>query len=108
MGAFWESMQRADEQGIETMGEPVSLAGEAQTGIVVDLIENPGLVPGGERRNARFRVNVTREIGEALKDGDAAEVRGVKGRIGGFQDIGGSIFVLVEDENPWDGEVPGL
>jgi hypothetical protein len=93
-------MTRGRESAIATMGEPVAIAGITdQLGIVQDLRMEPRLVAGGSSLGLMFRVEVSLEYGEAIGDGDTAEVRGEQGRVEGKEHLGGSWAINVGPVN---------
>lgn len=98
--AFWEGMQRARAAAIATMGEPVAFGGQPEgRGIVQDLRTDPKLVGGGSSAGLVFRVEVSLEFGEAVADGDTAEVRGFQGRVAAKEHVGGSWLIDVGPVN---------
>lgn len=100
MSRFWNGMRRGREAAIETMGEPVAIAGTTdKLGIVEDMRQEPKLVSGGSSSGLMFRVEVSLEFGDAIADGDTAEVRGVQGRVTGKEHLGGSWAINVGPVN---------
>jgi hypothetical protein len=99
MSRFWKSMRRGREATIGTMGEPVVFGSLAGSGVVQDFRTDPKLVDGGTSDGLMFRVEVSLEYGEAIGDGDTAEVRGAQGRVTSKEHAGGSWLIDVGPVN---------
>jgi len=92
---FWNTMQRGRGCAIETMGEEVHFSGQPGQGIVSDLRTEPQLRAGGESEGVVFRVEVSLAAGDAISDGEKAEVRGYRGCVVAKDHAGGSWFIDV-------------
>ncbi len=104
MSRFWDAFKRGRAAAVGTMGEDVVFEGVAGPGIVTDMRAEGKLVPGGSTDGLRFEVEVSLEWGEAIHDGDRAEVRGEGGRVNAKRHTGGGWIVEVGPANRWNGD----
>lgn len=101
-------MQRARVASIGAMGEEVHFGGQCGQGIVNDMRSEPRLVHGGESKGLSFTVEVSLEWGNAIADGDLAEIRGEKGRVVSKEHFGAGWMIGIGPVNRAADGVPGL
>lgn len=107
MSAFWETFAAADAVAIGVMGEPVMLDGQEASAIVDPVSIDERIGSGG--RSVPIGTVILVPAGTALRDGMPVTVRGVDGRVNGWEAIGsGSLLVTVGPVNRWSGDIPGV
>lgn len=108
MSAFWETMATANDLAIDTMGEEVRMGDRTISGVVEPRSWQETTAPGGRRMIVRGEVMVNGK-GLEIRDGMPVHLRGVDGKVDGWEDIGGGhLMVKVGPFNRWGGEVPGV
>lgn len=106
--AFWEQMAAGNLNAIETMGEDLELGGETVQGIVDEQSFREGAAAGGRRTLVSCKVQIMADL--ALHDGMAAKVRGLDGKVEGWENLGPGAgrIVSIGPFNRWSGDIPGL
>lgn len=108
MSGFWDGLADANAIAIEVMGEEVLLDGGPVNGVVDQQSYQEGAAAGGRKTLIGCRVLVG--AGVTLRDGMQAQVRGLDGRVNGWEEIGPGAgrVVVIGPYNRWSGDVPGV
>jgi hypothetical protein len=110
--AFWENFAAANETAVDVMGEEILLDGEPVNGVVEPQGYQEGAAAGGRKTLVNCRVLVSAAVVAALplRDGMPARVRGLDGRVNGWENLGPGAGVMLDigPYNRWSGDVPGV
>ena len=105
--AFWENMATANETAVDVMGEELFLDGKPVNGVVDNQNYQEGAGAGGKKKLLQCKVLVMTEVG-GLRDGMPVKVRGLDGRVNGWENLGAGVMIDVGPYNRWSGDVPGV
>lgn len=108
MSQFWDAFAAANTAAIETMGEPLELDGVERSGIVDQQSWQEGAAPGGRKSLLSCKVLIDPSVD--LRDGMPVKIRGLDGKVDGWESTGPGCHHLVSigPVNRWSGDIPGL
>jgi hypothetical protein len=105
MSDFWETFTGGADAAIETMGEAVTIGGQAMRAVVQPAGTRPEITPGGISSGVTHLLQVSLADGAWVVDGVKVVSRLLTGAVIRKEHFGGGWMIHAGPANRWNGEV---